>query len=1008
MRAFFFDYIYVMRILLLLLIFPYLSFSQIVINEGCNKNFSAQLDENNSANDWIELFNNSDSSTAIEHFSLSDELGQPLKWELPPLVLGPHAYKIIYCSGKDRKGSAPFVPGSMLTNFQATPGWNTHPILNVFNWDGSSNIVINVCAYNNSQYTLNSIFKQSVTTYASTQAVFIDGSPAACQANTGQLYYQRPNLRINNKIIDSGTLQNGTTSYPAPYGNWYWGSRHQILVRANELHQAGIQAGPINQIAFEVVNNSGDTYTYVKVDITQTAIDELTGDFLPENGFLLHTNFKINPSGETVYLFNPIQELVSQLEVKSPVKDISVGRSPNGNGPISWMIPTPGAQNNGVTFMDTLKQPVLSKTSGNYQQGFYLKVYNPNNSASSKVVYTTDASSPTSTSNIFPDSIFISSNKVIRLAVFPIENVAFLPSKIVSGTYLFSANHSTPILLVTTDQSNLYGSTGIFDNFTSEEKKPAHVAYLSEGQNHPLLFESLTAMRMDGGAGGSRSQPQHSFRLSFNDGVLGEKKIDFNIQPLKPERKLYSDFYLRNGSNQYLKLPYKDACQVYMMTRGTHVYYSGYRPVSVYINGDYFGLYELREKFNHEFFNVYDGANPDSTEILTLSYYYGSVLRALSGSTDGFYESYDSLVHLSPSDSDYFERADNYFDMKQYTDYIIAESWMGNTDWPQNNIKMYRSNKTKYRWQFALIDLELSLQPNGWTSCTDNHISYLLSRDPNIPYINIWLRSMQNPMYKNYFINRFADQINTNYQTSKLLAIENSFYQEVVNEMPQEYLRWGDPNNIQGQMADFQNNHTVFREQLACRNEVVRGNLVSEFGLNKQVNVKLDVFPTNAGSIQLNSITPDSLPWQGIYFDGVPIHLTANAKTGYSFSHWEPNNIITDTLATDVEVNVEQTNTLFKAIFTKKPIAPDGPTVHFSIYPSPASEFITLSHNNLSLTQNCEIQIFDINGKYIKSSFFEVNSFTKSIDISELAASFYIIRFKKNNELLGSLRFFKR
>lgn len=981
--------------------------AQIVINEGCNKNFNSHLDENNEANDWIELYNNSNSPINLEHFTLSDELSEPLKWEIPNLILSPNSYKIIFCSGKDRTGSAPFVFGSSLTNFQAETGWNAHPINGNFVWDGFSNLVIDVCAFNNTQYTLNSIFKQSATSYASTQAAFIDGSPAACSANTGQLYHQRPNLRINNLIIDHGTLQNSTTDYPAPYGNWYWGSRHQILVRASELQDAGIAPGPISEIAFEVVSNSGDTYTYVDVSITQTAINELDGDFMPESGFLLHTDFKISSNGETVYLFNPNQELVSELFVKSPSKDVSVGHLPNGTGAIKWLQPSPAAMNNGIGYIDTLRVPSISKKSGIYTQGFYLKAYNPNNLQQSKLVYTLDGSSPKSTSPIFPDSIYINNSKVVRLAVFPLPNQPFLPSKQMDGTFLFNVNHTTPILMISTDQNNLYGSQGIFDNYTSDDKKPAHLTYLSEATNHPVLFESLTAMRMDGGAGGSRSQPQHSFRLSFNDGVLGEKKIDFNIHPRKPERKLYSDFYLRNGSNQYLKLPYKDACQVYMMSRGTDVYFSGYRPVSVYINGGYFGLYELREKFNPEFFNVYDGANPDSTEILTLSYYYGSVLRSLSGTTDGFFESYDSLLQIQPADENYFNKADRYFDMKHYTDYIIAESWMGNVDWPQNNIKIYRSDKTKYRWRFSLIDLELSLQPNGWTSCTDNHISYMLSRDPNLPYINIWLRSMQNPLYKNYFINRFADQMNTSYRTSNLLAIEDSFYQEALPEMPNEYQRWGDPNNVPGQMTEFQNNHLTFRQELICRNEVIRNNLVTEFNLNKQVTIYLDAFPNNSGEIQINTITPDSLPWHGIYFDGVPVQLEAKAKPGFVFSHWEPNDFITDTLAQRFESNVTQNNTLFKAIFKEAPVTPDGPTVHFSLYPSPAKETITITHDNLTATKFCEIRILDLNGKLIKTAFFEPNSFSKTIDISELSASFYMIQFYKNYETIGTLRFFK-
>ncbi|MBK8343027.1 MAG: CotH kinase family protein [Bacteroidetes bacterium] len=87
--------------------------------------------------------------------------------------------------------------------------------------------------------------------------------------------------------------------------------------------------------------------------------------------------------------------------------------------------------------------------------------------------------------------------------------------------------------------------------------------------------------------------------------------------------------------------------------------------------------------------------------------------------------------------------ADKYFDLSHYTDYIIAESWMGNTDWPGNNIKIYRSNKTNYRWRFALIDLELSLNPNGWTTCFYNHIRYMEDQSTDNPYINIWLQSIQ-------------------------------------------------------------------------------------------------------------------------------------------------------------------------------------------------------------------------------------------------------------------------
>ena len=139
-------------------------------------------------------------------------------------------------------------------------------------------------------------------------------------------------------------------------------------------------------------------------------------------------------------------------------------------------------------------------------------------------------------------------------------------------------------------------------------------------------------MQIDGGWGGSRSNPQHSFRIELDNGVLGDGSIEYPIIPNRPNRTKYSNFYLRNGSNQYLTLPYKDACLVEAMCGETNTYYSAWRPITVYINGAYFGLYELREKFDTEYFKTLEGADADSIDILSLSAWGGSVLRAVEGS----------------------------------------------------------------------------------------------------------------------------------------------------------------------------------------------------------------------------------------------------------------------------------------------------------------------------------------------------------------------------------------
>ena len=980
---------------------------QILINEGCNKNATAVQDENGDAPDWIELYNNGSSAINLENWKLGDQLNGINAWVFPNVNLSAQSFLRIFCSGKDRYASIPFIATNNTTNFNPNAGWNTHPFTQNFIWDGNSNILVNVCSYNNSGYTENSVFYQSATTFVSSIGSFVDGSSAACSNNMGQTYSQRPNIKLNNAIIGNGTITNGNTDYPAPYGNWYWGARHQFLILASELQAAGLSAGPISSLSFQVASTNGEFYDYIDIALNHTSLASLDANFTPLQGQQFHTDFKLDGNGEHVYLFNPANQLQDQLEITSPQADISIGRFPNGNTTLTWMNPTPGQSNNASqVFTDTLSRPQIQMPSGVYSSNFSVSISTtvPNNIG--KLVYTTNGEDPTFNSTTYTGPININANKVLRAKVFPLGNPTLLASEQAVETYLFNVSHTTPILLVNTPNQNLYGANGIFDNWWTDWVKPAYAILLDTGQTHPIIHESKTGMRMDGGAGGSRSHPQHSFRLSFTHGTFGGNPITFPILPDRPNRSLYSDIYLRNGSNQYLTLPYKDASQVRMMSEGSANYYSSYRPVSVYINGSYFGLYELREKFNQEYFEQHDGATRDSIELLSLSYWYNLILRAVEGDVDNFWTDYSLFNNLNPSSPTYWQEADQYFDLKHYTDYIIAESWMGNVDWPGNNIKIYRSDASQKRWRFALIDLELSMQPNGWTNCTDNHIAYMMGQSEDNPYINIWKQSIQNLAYRNYFINRFADQMNTSYQQEQLIATEQAFYESMLPEMPLQFARWGNPNNIAGQMATFEDNHEQFQQQLLCRSTFVFNQLRLQFNLTKKVQVSLQVEPELAGEIHLNTIQPTNYPWTGTYFDGVPIDLHPIAKPGYVFSHWLPANNIMDSLSDSLNVFVTQNTQTFTAVFKVIPLPPDGPDIHFSVQPNPSNGLFSLMSDNKTIAKSCKFEVFDLQGRLIqKGQVSESNETT--LDLTSQQAGIYWVSIYKGEERLDNLKILK-
>ena len=557
---------------------------------------------------------------------------------------------------------------------------------------------------------------------------------------------------------------------------------------------------------------------------------------------------------------------------------------------------------------------------------------------------------------------------------------------------MINVAHATPIVAIAIPEDYLYDSAdGIFAHWDQDWERYAQVVYFDSSATHPLLFEREVAMQVDGGAGGSRSHPQHSFRLEMAKGSLAQVPVELALLPNKEEREKYSRLYFRNGSNMWLTLPYKDASQVEMMTGQTKGYFSAMRPASVYINGQYFGLYEMREKLDEEFFKVYDDYSIDDPDVLTLSYWNGGELRATAGDVEHYWQSLLSFNDLDPNDADFIEQANQIYDLEYLADYIIGESWIGNADWPWNNIKISRNEGTGYRWRFSTIDLELSLAPNGWTDCYFNGLQYVFDQGQGNPYSGVWVKSMQNDDYYQYFINRYADVMNTSYRIERLLAIEEGYFERWVIEMPNEYQRWGDPWNVPSSMSSFIENHLDFQEDLICKSEVVWDQVQDVFDLNGQVTVTLNVMPAGAGVIQINTITPQDLPWDGIYFHGVPVSITAVAFEGYQFINWEQNEVIFELINPNWsgELNLESVD--FTALFESTVGIAEAPTSEpsLNIFPNPAGSVLYVDNPSKRILF---WNIFDLNGQLINAARLSTSSLRTLINTESLADGVYVLQ----------------
>jgi len=225
-------------------------------------------------------------------------------------------------------------------------------------------------------------------------------------------------------------------------------------------------------------------------------------------------------------------------------------------------------------------------------------------------------------------------------------------------------------------------------------------------------------------------------------------------------------------------------------------------------------------------------------------------------------------------------------------------------------------------------------------------------------------------------------------------------------EMPKQFERWVFPNNIPAQMAAFTADHEMFRDQLLCRSTFVFNQLRQVFNLTKKVQVQLEVFPSDAGTIQLNTIEPQVLPWSGTYFDGVPLQLKAHAKPGYVFSHWIAAANITDSLLDSLAVNVTANSQTFTAVFAVALVPPAPQELVFQLQPNPSSHIFTVSNNSAEAASECRLFVRDLHGRIIKTIDLP-NQSTYELDLLEERASVYWIEIHKGGQRIQVLKALK-
>ncbi len=668
----------------------------------------------------------------------------------------------------------------------------------------------------------------------------------------------------------------------------------------------------------ELYNNSSQTINLENYGLSDDS-DEPRKWLFPEteitpNGFLLvfasgqdsmidnelHTNFKIKQTGESLILTNGQGQIIDEVVPLEIATDQSFSRTPDGAS--NWEITTSPTPN--ISNLIT-KEISISHTSGFYKEPFSFEIRNPN--PNQKIYYTLNGNTPTENDFLYTQPIQINSNPadfypysnipttptegpdrlqeyiwkapesvftgtVIRFAAF--EN-GERKSEVFSKTYFIGEEnkYDFPVVSVVTDSLNLFGfSEGIyipgerfdtmgfdwfpFGNFLNEGREWERDIHLTWFENGQVGFETDAGFRMHGN--GSTAFSQKSFKVYFRN-EYGLNELEYPVFQ-DADNEQFKRLLFRSGGNDFLRSRFKDP-MLQTLISDLDVYLQNFRPVVVFINGEYWGLHHLRDKYDRYHLKYNFGFDEEEVNILK---HCGQV-------EEGSNREYNELINFVESNDlsiqSNFEYVEQRVDISNFIDFQIAEIYFANYDWPCNNFKIWKSNEPEDKWRFLIFDLDFTFGESQNTRSDYLSLEHASSTSEDWPYCqcsNVLFRKLlDNKDFQKRFIERFTFCLNNTFSRNRVVALIDEFETLFENAMPEHIARWQYPEDMNAWRKEIEKLR-VFANERPCH---VQSQLLSFFDLDTidfdcskdfiaNVDGRLKIFPNpNNGNFSIANAT---------------------------------------------------------------------------------------------------------------------------------------------------------
>lgn len=791
------------------------------INEFMASNATTICDSFGSYSDWIELYNSTDTDMDISGFGISDNLSQPMKYRFPDgTTIAAKGYLVVFCSGNE---------GMQNGELHAPFGLRSY---------GEDVVIANRAGRIIDSYS----FKNQETDVS--MARIPDGA-GEFQSNS-QPSPGYPNTGAGYSAFDAANRLPLGGVYISEFG----GSTGSVASDWVELHNSTGSA--VSLAGYGISNNPKNPAKWVFPDISIEPGEYLllyaTGSADKAQKKNLKLNFCISSTGEALFFFDPNGKLIDKLSAGRMRSGQSYGRDGSDNR-YYYADPTPGAQNDkgyeGITQL-----PAFSVTPGIYDNAVTVAI---TAGEGETIRYTTDCTTPNASSEVYSGELSISKNSVIRAAAF---RDGYLSGDVATATYLFRSdgvNHALPVVTLVTDPDNLWNSkTGIYATgdqfdpdaasyadtlqsatyyqakFATEEQvdtiweKPAAFSLFDD--NGKQVFTQNVGIRIAGSFG--RGRAQKGFNVIARK-EYGKGSMEYPFFENRPYTE-YKAVVLRAGAQDQNRSKIRDELASGLL-EGTdiNILYQAYRPTVLYLNGEYWGVYFMKEKRNRFF--VAQHENTENNVDMAIGK--GFKQRSYGDNSD-WVSLYEYATSHDLSSAEAYAYVSERMDVDSFRDYMIAEIYNGNTD--TYNFQYYRLKGGK--WKFIFYDFCWGFQSPGHET-----LAFRMGKTPSdVCSAKLFAAMLQNKGWRDSFCRRFGELLNTAFAPERVSALIEELYGYVEPEIKREREKFNkdtfmgvkQPNTNLGTYEGFQSEISKLKDFAQKRPEEIKRQLQSNLGLS--------------------------------------------------------------------------------------------------------------------------------------------------------------------------------